>query len=107
MLGGNDIVVMNEIVVPIVTKCFSKKAVLCGPVGSGMAVKSINNAMNTAHLCIAAEGLLALRNFGVEPDVALNVLNSSSGRSLATQERVPEEALTGNFGFGFKVHSYA
>ena len=103
MLGSDDEAVAKEIVMPLVAQCFSKKTVFCGPSGSGMAVKSINNVMNTAHVCIAAEGLLALRNYGVEPDVALDVINSSSGRSLATQERVPEEALTGRFGFGFKV----
>ena len=103
MIGGDDIKTIEEVVIPLVTQTISKKAVYCGPSGSGMAVKSINNIMNTAHVCIAAEGLLALRNFGVEPDVALDVINSSSGRSLATQERVPQEVLTGRYEFGFKL----
>ena len=103
MIGGDDVDVVNEVVIPLVTETISTKAVYCGPSGSGMAVKSINNIMNTAHVCIAAEGLLALRSFGVEPDIALDVINSSSGRSLATQERVPQEVLTGKFGFGFKL----
>ena len=103
MIGGDDITTVEEVVIPLVTQSISRKAVYCGPSGSGMAVKSINNIMNTAHVCIAAEGLLALRNFGVEPDIALDVINSSSGRSLATQERVPQEVLTGRYGFGFKL----
>jgi NAD-binding of NADP-dependent 3-hydroxyisobutyrate dehydrogenase len=91
------------VVIPIVTQSFSKKAVYCGPSGSGMAMKAINNILNTAHCLLAAEGMLALKAFGVEPDTALEVLNSSSGRSLATQERIPQEILNGRFGFGFKL----
>jgi 3-hydroxyisobutyrate dehydrogenase-like beta-hydroxyacid dehydrogenase len=48
-------------------------------------------------------GLLALKMFGVEPEVSLDVINSSSGRSMATQERIPQEVLSGNFNFGFKL----
>ena len=101
MLGGADDDVAA--VLPLVASTFSKKAVHVGPIGSGHAVKAINNALNTAHVLLGAEGLLALRKFGVPADVALSVINSSSGRSLATQERLPEEALTGRFGYGFKL----
>jgi hypothetical protein len=40
---------------------------------SGDAVKAINNVMNTAHVLIAAEGLLALKKFGVQPQVVLSL----------------------------------
>lgn len=102
MLGGDEALVVGT-VQPLVTATFSRKSVYCGPSGAGMAVKAINNALNTAHCLVAAEGLLALRNFGVAPDVALSVINSSSGKSLATEERLPQEALTGRFGYGFAL----
>jgi hypothetical protein len=41
---------------------------------SGDAVKAINNVMNTAHVLIAAEGLLALKKFGVQPQVFLSAV---------------------------------
>ena len=69
-----------------------------------MAVKAINNVMNSAHLLVAAEGLLALRNFGVSPDEALEVINSSSGRSMATADRVPQDVITGKFDYGFALN---
>ena len=56
MIGGNDVATINEIVMPLVTQSFSKKSVYCGKSGSGMAVKSVNNALNTAHLLLATEG---------------------------------------------------
>jgi 3-hydroxyisobutyrate dehydrogenase-like beta-hydroxyacid dehydrogenase len=40
---------------------------------------------------------------GVSPDVALSVINSSSGRSLQTQARLPEKVLTRSFDYGFKL----
>jgi 3-hydroxyisobutyrate dehydrogenase len=68
-----------------------------------MAVKAINNIMNTAHLCVATEALLCLKNFGVDPETALEVINASGGRSLATQERVPRDVLSGSFSYGFAL----
>jgi 3-hydroxyisobutyrate dehydrogenase-like beta-hydroxyacid dehydrogenase len=41
----------------------------------------------------AGEGLLALAKFGVAPEVALRAINGSSGRSLQTQERLPQAVL--------------
>eukprot|EP00450_Noctiluca_scintillans_P035614 CAMPEP_0194539158 /NCGR_PEP_ID=MMETSP0253-20130528/79016_1 /TAXON_ID=2966 /ORGANISM="Noctiluca scintillans" /LENGTH=286 /DNA_ID=CAMNT_0039385385 /DNA_START=140 /DNA_END=1000 /DNA_ORIENTATION=+ len=79
------------------------KVVHTGPVGSGHAIKAVNNALNCAHLLMGAEGLLALQNFGVDPDVALSVINSSSGRSLQTEVRLPQEVLSRRFNYGFKL----
>lgn len=86
-----------------VVNTFAGKTVRTGAVGSGHAIKAVNNALNVTHLLLAAEGLLALQKLGVAPDVALSVINSSSGRSLQTQERIPKEILTRDFNYGFKL----
>jgi len=86
-----------------VIQAFAKRIVRCGPAGAGHAVKAVNNALNVAHLLLGAEGLLALQGAGVKPEVALDAINSSSGRSLQTQERLPQEVLTGSFSYGFKL----
>ena len=39
----------------------------------------------------------------VAPEVALRAINGSSGRSLQTQERLPQAVLTRNFDYGFKL----
>lgn len=84
--------------------CFAqKKIVHCGGVGSGHAVKAMNNCLNAAHLIVAGEALLALADFGVDPVVALDAINASSGRSLQTEVRVPTEVLTRKFDYGFKL----
>ena len=82
---------------------FAKKLEHVGAVGAGHAVKSINNALNATHLLAGAEGLLALQRFGVAPARALAAINLSSGRSLQTEARLPQQVLTRKFGYGFKL----
>lgn len=68
-----------------------------GPVGAGMAVKAVNNALLAAALWAAGEGLVALRAAGVDPAAALEVINGSSGRSFASERLMPERVLTRAF----------
>lgn len=98
MLGGAEADVETAIQY---AKSFAKKANFIGPLGSGHAVKSINNILNTANLMAITEGLLALKKIGVDPEKALASINCSSGRSLQSMERIPEEVLTGRFNYGF------
>jgi len=91
------------VALPFVQLFAGKGTQICGPAGSGMAVKCVNNMLNTTHLLVAAEGLLALTKMGIKPSVALACINSSSGRSLQTQERMPQEVLSRRFGYGFKL----
>ena len=82
---------------------FARKIVYLGPASSGHATKSVNNVLNVSNLCVAAEGLLALKKLGVDPAKALSVINAASGRSLMSKQRLPEEVLTGDFDYGFKL----
>jgi 3-hydroxyisobutyrate dehydrogenase len=82
---------------------FGKKIVHCGAIGAGDAVKAINNALLALHLWSTAEGLIALRKAGVSPDVALDVINTSSGRSNASMNLFPERVLTRAFPRTFRL----
>mmetsp|Transcript_3987 Transcript_3987/g.5600 ORF Transcript_3987/g.5600 Transcript_3987/m.5600 type:complete len:304 (-) Transcript_3987:142-1053(-) len=84
---------------PIIN-AWSEKVIRCGPLGSGDAVKAVNNVLNAAHVLLASEGVLALKKYGVDPATALEVINSSSGMSLQTQ-RLPTYVLSRKFDFGF------
>jgi 3-hydroxyisobutyrate dehydrogenase len=101
MLGCDDAAVAER-VIPAV-KSFAAKVVPCGPCGAGHAVKAVNNSLNVAHLLLGTEALLALQKAGVDPEVALEAINGSSGRSLQTEQRIPQEVLSGRFGYGFKL----
>ena len=83
---------------------YSKNIVYCGGIGNGNAVKSVNNYLNVSHLMLATDALLGLKKQGVEPEIALEAINQSSGRSLQTQERIPQDVLTGRYNYGFKLN---
>lgn len=69
--------------------------------GLGQAVKLANNLMSAASLAIAAEALAMGVKAGVDPAAMLDVLNASSGRNSATQDKIPKHVLNRNFDFGF------
>ena len=84
-------------------EAFGKKIVHCGGVGSGDALKAVNNALLAVHVWSTAEGLAALAKAGVNADVALDVINASSGRSNASMNLFPERVLTRAFPRTFRL----
>lgn len=83
--------------------CFGSNIVHCGHVGAGDAVKAVNNALLAVHIWSTAEGLAALAKAGVDPTVALGVINASSGRSNTSMNLFPERVLTGAFPRTFRL----
>jgi 3-hydroxyisobutyrate dehydrogenase len=100
MVGG-DAVLLDH--VRPVLEVFGKKIVHCGPVGAGDALKSVNNALLAVNVWSTGEGLAALAKAGVRPEVALDVINASSGRSNASMNLFPERVLTRAFPRTFRV----
>ena len=86
-----------------VLEAFGKKIVLCGPVGSGHAVKAVSNALLAVHVWSLAEALAALTRLGVNAAVALDVINASAGRSNASQNLFPERVITRAFPRTFRL----
>jgi len=86
-----------------VLEAFGRRIVHCGDVGAGDAVKAVNNALLAVHLWSTAEGLAALAKSGVDPAVALDVVNASSGRSNASENLFPARVLTGAFPRTFRL----
>lgn len=84
-------------------EAFGKRIVHCGPVGAGDAVKAVNNAFLAQHIIGTAEGLLALEKAGVAPEIALDVINASSGRSNASMNLFPERVLTKAYPRSFRL----
>ncbi len=86
-----------------VLDCFAGKIVHCGEIGAGDALKAVNNALLALHIWSTAEGLVAAMNAGVAPQVALDVINASSGRSNASMNLFPDRVLTGAFPRTFRL----
>ncbi|MBO3747383.1 NAD(P)-dependent oxidoreductase [Streptosporangiaceae bacterium NEAU-GS5] len=72
-----------------------------GPVGAGHAMKALNNLMSATHLLITAEAMLAGERFGLDPEIMLTTVNTSSGRSGSTENKWPHFVLPGTFDSGF------
>lgn len=86
-----------------VVEAFGKKIVHAGPVGSGDALKAVNNALLAVHILSTAEGLAVLVKAGVDPQVALDVINASSGRSNTSENLIPQRVLTRGFPRTFRL----
>lgn len=86
-----------------VIDAFGKLLVHCGPVGAGHALKAVNNALLAVHIWSAAEGLATLAKAGVPPEIALQVINASSGRSNTSESLFPQRVLTRAFPRTFRL----
>jgi 3-hydroxyisobutyrate dehydrogenase len=86
-----------------VVEAFGKKIVHAGPVGAGDALKAVNNALLAVHILATGEGLAMLVKAGVDPGVALEVINASSGRSNTSENLIPQRVLTRAFPRTFRL----
>jgi 3-hydroxyisobutyrate dehydrogenase len=78
-----------------------------GPVGSGHAAKALNNLVSAATLSVTVEALRLGAEFGIAPQTMNAVLNSSSGRSNTSENKVAQFMLDGNYGSGFALQLMA
>lgn len=86
-----------------VIEAFGKKIVHAGPVGAGDALKAVNNALLAVHILSTGEGLAILVKAGVDPAIALEVINASSGRSNTSENLIPQRVLTRAFPRTFRL----
>ncbi|MGI5340746.1 2-hydroxy-3-oxopropionate reductase [Streptomyces sp. CA-181903] len=77
-------------------------AALCGPHGAGQTVKAANQLIVAATLQACAEAVVFLERSGVEPAVALDVLNGGLAGS-AVLDRKRHAFLTRDFTPGFRI----
>lgn len=100
MVGGDAKVFIR---MQPIFKSFGQKIVHCGDVGAGDALKAVNNAMLAIHVWTTAEGLATLAKAGVDPKVALDVINTSSGRSNTSMNLFPERVISRAFPRTFRL----
>ena len=101
IMWGGDLADFDK--VRLVVEAFGKKIVHAGPVGAGDALKAVNNALLAVHILSTGEGLALLVKAGVDPGVALEVINASSGRSNTSENLIPQRVLTRAFPRTFRL----
>jgi 3-hydroxyisobutyrate dehydrogenase len=100
MVGGEEATFRRAL--PVLA-AFGKRIEHMGPVGSGHAMKAVNNALLAVNILAVGEGLAALVKAGVAARTAVEVLNASSGRSFVSETLVPERVLTGQWPQTFRL----
>jgi 3-hydroxyisobutyrate dehydrogenase len=73
----------------------------CGGVGAGQATKALNNLVSAAGFLISVEALLIGQQFGLDPEVLVNVLNASTGMNNTTRSKIVPFVLSRRFDSGF------
>lgn len=74
-----------------------------GRLGSGHAMKALNNYLSAVGLTAATEAVLIGRKFGLDPAVMVDIINNSTGRNNATDVKFHQHILNGKFGSGFHL----
>ncbi len=100
MLGGEDEAVARA---EEVVRAFAAKVVHVGPVGTGHALKALNNALLAINIQASGEALAALVKLGVSGEKALEVINASSGRSNVTENLIAERVLSRSWPRTFRL----
>ncbi|HYW76813.1 MAG TPA: NAD(P)-dependent oxidoreductase [Gammaproteobacteria bacterium] len=80
-----------------------KRIFATGPLGSGHAVKALNNYVSAAGLAAAAEAVQVAEAFGVNGEVLVDVLNASTGRNNSTENKFRQYILSGSYDSGFAL----
>jgi len=74
-----------------------------GALGTGHAMKALNNVIGAATYCATAEALVVGRRFGLDPQTMIAIINASTGRSFVSELVFGPEVLTGRYGTGFAL----
>ena len=74
-----------------------------GGLGTGHAMKALNNVIGAAAYCATAEALVIGQRFGLDPETMIAIINASTGRSFVSELVFGPEVLTGRYGTGFAL----
>ena len=78
-----------------------------GGLGTGHAMKALNNYVAAAGYTAASEALLAGKRFGLDGAKMLEVMNASTGRNFNTEIVMQEHVVGGKFATGFSLELLA
>jgi 3-hydroxyisobutyrate dehydrogenase len=101
MIGGENEAAIEKVSPLLLT--IGEKLFRTGPLGSGHAMKALNNFVAAAGFAAACEALLIGQRFGLEGQTMVDIWNVSTGRNFATEVVIKNEVLTGRFGGSFAL----
>ncbi len=90
MAGGNSADIAAAL--PVLT-LLGSNIVHCGPLGSGAAVKIVNNIMGVSNMFLMAEAMLLATELGIDAHRLAGIMEQSSGRNFATRDYAAHKSL--------------
>lgn len=100
MVGGADADVAR--VRPLLDR-MGRAVFHLGGVGSGHAMKCINNLVTAVTFSATAEGLVIGKRYGLDPAAMVDVLDESTGQSWITRNHIRQRILSRSFDDPFKL----
>jgi 3-hydroxyisobutyrate dehydrogenase len=74
-----------------------------GRLGSGHAMKALNNVIGAAAYCATAEAVMTGARFGLDPKTMIDIINASTGRSFVSENVIGANVVTGAYATGFAL----
>ena len=101
MIGGNDKAAIER--AKPVLLAMGKQLFETGPLGTGHAMKALNNYIAAAGYTAVAEALLIGQRFGLDQEKMVDILNASTGRNFSTEFMIKEQVIGQKFSTGFAL----
>ena len=101
MIGGDDDDAVER--ARPVLEVLGERLFRTGPLGSGHAMKALNNFVGGATYALVVEALTVGRHYGLDPATMIEIMNASTGRSFNTEVVFKEHVLTGEYATGFAL----
>lgn len=101
MIGGADEAAIER-ATPVLL-AMGKRLFRTGPLGSGHAMKALNNYVAAAGMAAASEALLIGQRFGLAGETMVDILNVSTGKNFATEHLFKQQVLPGTFSGSFTL----
>ena len=79
------------------------KVQFAGPLGSGHAIKALNNYVSAAGLIASFEALATARSFGIKPENFLKIINGATGKNNTTEVKLDKFVISEKFNSGFAL----
>jgi 3-hydroxyisobutyrate dehydrogenase len=86
-----------------VLSAMGKSIFRTGKLGSGHAMKALNNYVSAAGLIAAVEAINIGQTFGLDPNLMTDIFNASTGRNNTTEVKLKQFMISKTFNAGFPL----
>lgn len=69
--------------------------------GVGQTMKLVNNLLSATAMAATSEAVVMAVKAGIDPSIAIDVINVGSGRNSASQDKFPKSIIPRKFDYGF------